>query len=112
MVGINSTDKAFYSLNKMPLKSPPEKQQPKKQPLKILTEKELSKKTPEEIEEYAKQLKSTGIGLLYHCNHPESKFWKRLEDIREGKDPNVEHPKRKRPPKPKKSPTKFEEEEE
>lgn len=63
--------------------------------LQVLTEEELASLTDEEIVVYARRLSSLGSLITKNMRTPNSKFNRRLQDIREGRDPDKENPKRK-----------------
>ena len=63
--------------------------------MEFLNDKDLASKTDKEIEDYIRKLINEGTRLKQVYNRPSSKFWKRINDYRQGKDADVEHPKRK-----------------
>lgn len=58
------------------------------------SEETLAHLSPQELEDYLKSLRREIGRLEYGMRTPNSKFNRRLRDIREGRDPNKENPKR------------------
>jgi len=58
------------------------------------SEETLALFSQEELEDYLKALRREIGKLEYGLRTPSSKFSRRLRDIREGRDPNKENPKR------------------
>ena len=61
---------------------------------KFLSESELAGMTDEEIRIYIKAVANISSKLNYYSKNPSCKFWRRIKDIREGKDPNIDNPKK------------------
>ena len=59
-------------------------------PFQTYNEVELSYMSREEIEKYAKRLASLHKTMLYNLSHPEAKFWKRLEDMKQAREQDEE----------------------
>lgn len=69
----------------------------------LLTEEDLASMENEEIDSYYRLLSAEAMRIHYGLITENSKFIRRIQNIREGKDPDQENPKKK----PKKEPTRH-----
>jgi len=61
---------------------------------KFLSENELAGMTDEEIHTYVKAVANIASKLNYYSKNPNCKFWRRIKDIRMGKNPDEDNPKK------------------